>query len=238
MSTALSIQNLNYKRNRRVILHDGQLTLSTGKIVGLLGENGAGKTTLMRLITGNAQGQGVIKVGDSSDIMHRKQKTSFSDHLKGFDKSTKINQVVKFYQTVYPDFSNDRYQEMATFLQLDASQKLTALSKGTKEKLIIALTLARQTELYLLDEPFSGIDSMSRKQVISSILKWTPDNATLLISDHYVHEIASLLDEIVVVKDQTIAVHKGADEIRDQLGVEIEDYYESLYEVGGAADDK
>jgi ABC-2 type transport system ATP-binding protein len=111
------------------------------------------------------------------------------------------------------------------------------LSKGTREKLIIALTLSRKVALYLLDEPFSGIDSMSRKKIINSIIKWTPAEATLLISDHYVTEIAPILDEIVVVKDQTIIVHQGADEIRDEHGMELEDYYESLY-MGGVTDDK
>jgi len=102
---------------------------------------------------------------------------------------------------------------------------------------VIALTLAGQTELYLLDEPFSGIDSMSRKRIISSILQWKPAAATILISDHYVTEIAPILDEIVIVKDHGIAVHIGADKVRDEKGLEIEDYYESLYAGGDDHDE-
>jgi ABC-2 type transport system ATP-binding protein len=95
---------------------------------------------------------------------------------------------------------------------------------------VIALTLARQTQLYLLDEPFSGIDSMSRKKIISSIIKWKPADATMVISDHYVAEIAPILDEVVIVKDQTIYAHKASDAIREEFGIGIEAYYESLYE--------
>ena len=156
--------------------------------------------------------------------------------MRGFSANTKVERVVNFYRTVYPDFDGQRFEELVTFLQIDTTLKLSALSKGMKEKVIIALTLARQTQLYLLDEPFSGIDSMSRKKIISSILKWKPTDATMVISDHYVSEIAPILDEVVIVKDQAIYAHKLSDEIREDYGIGIEAYYESLYE-GGVSHD-
>jgi len=236
MPNVLAIQGLTYKRNRKVILQNVDLTIAAGKIVGLLGENGAGKTTLMRLITGSAQGQGDIMVNDATKAADRKAHVSFSEQLHGFDKGLKLAKIESFYQTVYPDFDHNRYQELAKFLQINSDLKLGALSKGMREQLIIALTLARQADLYLLDEPFGGIDSMSRKRIINSIIQWKPAQATMVISDHYVTEIAPILDEIVVVKDQTIAVHQNADTIRQEHGMEIEDYYESLYVGGGERD--
>jgi ABC-2 type transport system ATP-binding protein len=159
------------------------------------------------------------------------------DRLGGFPLSTPIAKIEKFYETVYEDFDDKRFNELLEFLKLDKTTKISALSKGNKEKLVIALTLSRQVPLYLLDEPFDGIDSMSRKQIINSIIKWKPEDSTIVISDHYVTEIATLLDEIVVIKDETINCHKQADKIREDTGMDIEDFYESLYQEGGKQDD-
>ncbi|MCH5465290.1 ATP-binding cassette domain-containing protein [Levilactobacillus tujiorum] len=236
MTNVLAIDHVGYKHNFKTILHDVDLTLEPGKIIGLLGENGAGKTTLMRLITGGAKGSGTIAVCGDTQAAHHRSHVSFTEQLRGFSASTRVEQVASFYRTVYTDFDGARFEELVTFLQIDTSLKIAALSKGMKEKVIIALTLARQVNLYLLDEPFSGIDSMSRKRIISSILKWKPTDATMVISDHYVSEIAPILDEVVIVKDQTVYAHQAADDIRAEFGVGIERYYESLYEGSGQRD--
>ncbi|WP_341778757.1 ABC transporter ATP-binding protein [Levilactobacillus sp. HBUAS70063] len=236
MTNSLTMQGVTYKRGMKTILHDVDLTLAPGKIVGLLGTNGAGKTTLMRLITGSAKGKGAIAVADHSSEAERKQHVSFSEQLRGFAGNVKLNRIVAFYETIYGDFEAERFADLADFLQIDTELKLAALSKGMKEKLVIALTLARRTDLYLLDEPFSGIDSMSRKKIINSIIQWKPENATMVISDHYVSEIAPILDEIVVVKDQTVYAHRQADEIREEFHIGVEAYYESLYERGNDHD--
>ncbi|GAW98119.1 ATP-binding cassette domain-containing protein [Secundilactobacillus mixtipabuli] len=230
MTTTLKIENLTYRRNLKKILTDVSLTLSGDKIVGLLGENGAGKTTLMRLIAGVAKNaKGMVSVNEETALPTRKRLISFSNPLGGLSASLKITEVKSFCQRVYPDFDEQKYDQMSSFLNLDESQRLSALSKGTREKLVISLTLARQASVYLLDEPFSGIDSMSRKKIINSIIQWKPADSLMIISDHYVSEIAPILDEIVVIKDNTVAVHKAADAIREESGQSIEDYYESLY---------
>jgi ABC-2 type transport system ATP-binding protein len=185
----------------------------------------------MRLIAGVAKGyQGQISVVDESKIAAKKAIVSFSEQLSGFNQNMKIERIVRFYEDVYPDFSEDKYNQMAGFLQINEDQKLSQLSKGMREKLIIGLALSRRAKVYLLDEPFGGIDSMSRKKIINSIIRWKPDNATILVSDHYVSEIASVLDEIVIIKDKTVFAQKSTEEIREKFGEGIEEYYEKVYE--------
>ncbi|MCT7681324.1 MAG: ABC transporter ATP-binding protein [Lactobacillus crispatus] len=210
MNDLLAIKDVSYKKNQKQVLQDVNLNLAPGKIVALLGENGAGKTTLMRIIAGVAKNyKGEI-------------------NLTGFSDSTKIKEVVKFYATIFQDFDENEFDELRKFMKLDPEMKLSQLSRGMREKLIIALTFARKADLYLLDEPFGGIDAMARKKIINSIILWKDEKATILISDHFVNEISSLLDEVVIVKDHTVLEHKSADDIR-QTHKSIEEYYESFY---------
>ena len=230
MSELLTIKNLSYKKNQKKILEDVNLDLSSGKIVALLGENGAGKTTLMRIIAGVAKNyKGTIELDGETREDRRKAKLSFTDGLTGFSDSSKIQDVVNFYINIFSDFDENEFEELRKFMKLDPEMKLSQLSRGMREKLIIALTFARKADLYLLDEPFGGIDAMARKKIINSIIMWEDEKSTILISDHFVNEISALLDEIVVVKDNTILEHKTADEIRENHK-SIDEYYEGLYE--------
>ena len=232
MSNLLEIENLTYRKNLKVILKDINLNLKHGKIVALLGENGAGKTTLMRIIAGiNKNFLGMIAVDGAQPVEDRKRLISFSDSLSGFKESTKVAKIISFYEYLYDDFDKNKFEQLQKFMRLNDDLCLSEMSKGMREKLIIALTFSRQAELYLLDEPFSGIDAMARKKIISSIILWKANEATILISDHFVNEIASMLDEVVVVKDKTIYCHKSTEEIRES-NQSIEEFYENIYGEG------
>lgn len=232
MSNLLEIENLTYRKNLKVILKDINLNLKHGKIVALLGENGAGKTTLMRIIAGiNKNFRGMIAIDGVQSVADRKRVISFSDSLSGFKESTKVAKIINFYEYLYDDFDKNKFKQLQKFMRLNENLRLSEMSKGMREKLIIALTFSRQAELYLLDEPFSGIDAMARKKIISSIILWKADEATILISDHFVNEIASMLDEVVVVKDKTIYCHKSTEEIRES-NQSIEEFYENIYGEG------
>lgn len=229
MSNLLTVKDLTYKKNQKTILKDVNLNLTSGKIVALLGENGAGKTTLMRIIAGVAKNyKGTVNLEGAIKEDERKAKLSFTDGLTGFSDSTKIKEVERFYATIFQDFDENEFTELRKFMHLDPEMKLSQLSRGMREKLIIALTFARKTDLYLLDEPFGGIDAMARKKIINSIILWKDEKSTILISDHFVNEISSLLDEVVIVKDHTVLEHKSAEDVR-QNHKTIEEYYESFY---------
>lgn len=230
MENLLEIRDLTYKKNLKTILDNINLNLQPGKIVALLGENGAGKTTLMRIISGMAKNyHGTVTISGENVIAERKAHLSFTDGLTGFANSTKIKEIVKFYKIIYQDFDQNQFEQLRQFMKLDSEMRLSEMSKGMREKLIIALAFSRKADLYLLDEPFSGIDAMARKKIINSIILWKPENSTILVSDHFVNEIASMLDEIVIIKDKTIYTHKSTEEIREHHK-SVEDYYEGLYD--------
>ena len=230
MGNPLEITDLVYKKNQKTIISDLNLTLKPGIIVALLGENGAGKTTLMRIISGVAKNyRGTVKVAGFAKEADRKAHLSFTDGLTGFANSTKINDIVKFYQILYHDFSLKQFEQLRKFMNLDSDMRLSEMSKGMKEKLVIALTFSRKTDLYLLDEPFSGIDAMARKKIIKSIILWKQEKSTILVSDHFVNEIAAVLDEVVIIKNKTVCMQKSTEAIRAD-NQSVEEFYESFYQ--------
>ncbi|MDO1605343.1 ABC transporter ATP-binding protein [Lactobacillus sp. YT155] len=230
MTDLLKVNDITYKKNHHVILENTNLTLGSGHLVGLVGINGSGKTTLMRIITQlNKNYRGDITVAGETAVDKIKSKVSFSDDLASFSNSTKVDNIRKFYCKVYPDFSMSKFLELINFLDISLNSKLGSLSKGMREKLVIALCLSRETSLYLLDEPFSGVDSMARKQIIKSLLSWIDENSSLIISSHHISEISEILDEIVVIKDNTIIKHEATEDIRSQ-NLSLEEYFENLYQ--------
>ena len=161
----------------------------------------------MRVIVGIAkhyQGE-VLLNGDGSEV-YRKANIAMTDNLKGLSDSTKIGEVEEFYQKLFSDFDSSKFEQLRSFMKLNNDMKLGQLSRGMREKLEIAVTLSREAKLYLLDEPFSGIDPMARKRIINSILLWKNPDSTIIISDHFVNEITTILDEVVIVKDKKLPV--------------------------------
>ena len=230
MTNPLEITDLVYKKNQKKIITDLDLTLKPGKIVALLGENGAGKTTLMRIISGVAKNyRGSVKVAGFTKEADRKGHLSFTDGLTGFTNSTKISDISKFYQILYQDFNLKQFEQLRDFMNLKPDLRLSELSKGMKEKLVIALTFSRRADLYLLDEPFSGIDAMARKKIIKSIILWKQEKSTILISDHFVNEIAAVLDEVVIIKNKTVCMQKSTEAIRAD-NQSVGEFYESFYQ--------
>ncbi len=224
MNKLLEVKELTYRKNLKTILDNVNLDVDSGKIIALLGENGAGKTTLMRVIVGIAkhyQGE-VLLNGDGSEV-YRKANIAMTDNLKGLSDSTKIGEVEEFYQKLFSDFDSSKFEQLRSFMKLNNEMKLGQLSRGMREKLEIAVTLSREAKLYLL----------ARKRIINSILLWKNPDSTIIISDHFVNEITTILDEVVIVKDKKIASHLSADDIRAH-GKSIEEYYESLYADEGA----
>lgn len=221
MTTIVHLENVRYALGGQAIFEDLQLDLSSGKFIALLGENGTGKTTLMRIISGLAkQVRGTRQVPELGQI-------SYVPDLHAYENS-KIKDVLLDYQWLFTNFSKERADELVAFMQLTPNTTVRSLSKGNLEKLTLVLTLARDAELYLLDEPLSGVDIGSRKKIINALLQWVPETGTVLISTHHVNEMSAILDEAIVLKDGEVMRHVETEAVREQ-GLSLIDVYQQVY---------
>lgn len=225
----IEIKNLSLKYGGKKVLDDFNLNLEKGKIIGLVGENGAGKSSLMRIITGlekNYAGEVLIsgqKPGGQTNSFISYQ----ADHLP-FDDYMTVIDIGNIYDRFYDDFDSESYYKIIDSFSIERSLKIKECSKGMKDKVQIAATLARKTEIYLLDEPMTGIDPKARYEMLNKIIENFSPKSTLIISTHLISEIEKILDEVIIISDGKVLAHKAVDEIREEKGLSLEEYFREV----------
>ena len=106
---------------------------------------------------------------------------------------------------------------------------LKKMSKGTKEKVQLILTMSRRAKVYLLDEPIAGVDPAARDYILRTIIQNYEENSLVLISTHLIADVESVLDEAVFLKQGHIVLHKQADEIRTETGKSVDEYFREVF---------
>lgn len=225
----IEIKNLSLKYGGREVLKDLNLNIDSGKIIGLVGENGTGKSTLMRVLTGlekNYKGEVLIdgnKPGGKTNALISYQ----PDHLP-FDDYMTVIDIGNIYERFYDDFDAENYYKMIDSFSIKRNLKIKECSKGMKDKVQIAATLARKAQVYLLDEPMTGIDPKARYEMLNTIIENFSPESTLLISTHLITEIEKILDEVIMISDGKVLAHKSVDEIREENGLSLEEYFREV----------
>ena len=230
MSQVLNCANLTKIYGQVTALNHVDLTLESGKIIGLLGPNGSGKTTLIKLINGLlTPTDGSIQVcGNAPGVVSKAQVAYLPDSIY-LNSWMTVRQIVEYFQDFYADFQSERAYEMLQRLGIDPKKKLKNLSKGNKEKVCLILVMARQAKLYVLDEPIAGVDPAARDYVISTIIQNYNPEATVLISTHLISDIEDVLDEVIFLQHGNVALHKTVDAIREEHGQSVDGLFREVY---------
>ena len=103
------------------------------------------------------------------------------------------------------------------------------MSKGTKEKVQLILTMSRRAKLYLLDEPIAGVDPAARDYILRTIISNYDENATVLISTHLIADVENVLDEAIFLKQGRVILHKGIDEIKESTNKSVDEYFREVF---------
>ncbi|WP_299428387.1 ABC transporter ATP-binding protein [uncultured Meiothermus sp.] len=194
-------------------VHDLSLELHPGQAVGLLGLNGSGKTTTLKLLAGMLfPTQGSVEVLGQPPRANRGQIAFLSDADNLYAWMTPTD-AERFMVGLYPDFNLHRYRELLAFLEVP-KQGYRSMSRGQRARLRLAMVLARDARLFLLDEPLSGIDVISRDRILKSlVLEWR-DEACLVLSTHEVSEAEGIFERVLLLKEGRLALDARAEDLR------------------------
>ena len=172
--------------------------------------------------------KGEVKIGGENPDYLTKSFVSYQpDHLP-LDKSYNLIQISNLYDEFFEDFSKEKFEKIIRDFKLDMNMKIKNMSKGMKDKVQIAATLARKAQVYLLDEPMTGIDPKARYEMLNTIIENFSPESTLLISTHLITEIEKILDEVIIISDGKVLAHRAVDEIREEKGLSLEEYFREV----------
>ncbi|MBR4073169.1 MAG: ABC transporter ATP-binding protein, partial [Clostridia bacterium] len=226
----LRCENLVKQYGSFTALNRINLTLESGKIVGLLGPNGSGKTTLIKLINGLlTPNSGSITVNGMPPSPDTKKIVAYLPDNSYLNSWMTVKQIVDFFVDFYEDFRPELAYKMLENLGITPDKRLKSLSKGNKEKVCLILVMSRNAMLYVLDEPIAGVDPAARDYVISTIINNYNPNATVLISTHLIADIEQVLDEVVFIQNGNIILKESVDKIREENGKSVDELFREVF---------
>ena len=137
----------------------------------------------------------------------------------------KVREFIDYFATFYEDFDKDKAYNLLADLKIDAEEKLSNLSKGTKEKVSLILVMSRKASLYILDEPMGGVDPATRDYILDTILNNFNDDASIIISTHLISDVEKILDEVIFIDEGKIIKHESADKLRSENNKSIDEIF-------------
>ena len=217
----IEIKDLTFGYKRKNILFDHlNIDIPMGNIYGLLGKNGSGKTTLLKQITGLLhpnQGECLI-FGIPSQYKLPSVLGNIYLIPEEFElPAIKMKDFARIHAPFYPKFDLQLLDKYLADFEVNGNPKLTTLSYGQKKKFLIAFGLATRTRILLLDEPTNGLDIPSKSQFRKIIASSMDEERSILISTHQVRDLASLIDNILILEDGKIIFNMSIVDISSKI---------------------
>ncbi len=206
------------------------LTLERGRFIGLLGPNGSGKTTAIKLLNGLLQPtSGTVTIDGQAPGIHTHSVVSYLPDRAYLNDWMKVCDLIDFFADFYADFDKVKANDMLGTLDISPLSRLKTLSKGTKEKVQLILTMSRKAQLFLLDEPIGGVDPAARDYILNTILSNYSEDASVLLSTHLIADIERVLDEVVFLKNGVMTLHESVDTIREEHGKSVDMLFREVF---------
>ncbi len=223
-------EGLSKNYGKKTALNNVNLRLEEGRIIGLVGPNGSGKTTLIKLASRLlVPSAGSIAICGEQPSEVTKALVSYLPDRNYLPEWMNTEELMNMYADFFADFDRYKALKMLDSLNIDLTLPMKKMSKGTKDKVQLILTMARNAKLYLLDEPIAGVDPATRDYILDTIINNYNEEATVLISTHLISDVESVLDEVIFLKEGEIFLHRNSDELREETGMSIDEYFREVF---------
>jgi ABC-2 type transport system ATP-binding protein len=217
VATLIEAEGLTKRYGATRALDGASFKIESGRIVGLIGPNGAGKTTAIKAILGLASCEGSLKVLGLDPYLERDklaERVSFIADVAVLPRWLRVRQAIDFVAGVHPRFRPERCRQFLDRTNIKPDSRVKELSKGMITQLHLALTMAIDAQLLVLDEPTLGLDILSRKQFYDNLLSdYMDEERTILVTTHQVEEIENILTDLIFVDRGKVVLDMPMDEV-------------------------
>ena len=217
MPPLIEAHDLSKNYGKHVALDHVNFAVETGRIVGLIGPNGAGKTTALRAILGLTPYEGRLRVLDREPFGERAalmRDASFIADVAVLPAWLRVDQAIDFVAGIHPRFRRDRAHALLSKTQITGKRRMRELSKGMKTQVHLALTMAIDAKLLVLDEPTLGLDILARRSFFDALVNdYMDETRTILITTHQVEEVENLLTDVIFIDRGRIVLDSSLEDI-------------------------
>jgi ABC-2 type transport system ATP-binding protein len=221
MTAVVTANHLRKRYKTTLALDDASFSIDSGRIVGLIGPNGAGKTTALKAILGLTDFEGELSVLGMDPRKQRDklmEQVCFIADVAVLPRWLRVGDAIDFVANVHPRFDRAKCQRFLEHTKLTQDQRVRQLSKGMVVQLHLAIVMAIDARLLVLDEPTLGLDILYRKQFYQRLLEdYFDENKTILVTTHQVEEIENILTDLMFIRDGKIVLDTDMDALGERF---------------------
>ena len=221
MATVIEARGVSKRYGTQRALDNVSFTIAQGRIVGLIGPNGAGKTTALKAVLGLTPFEGSLSVLGRDPMSQRDelmQDVCFIADVAVLPKWLRVINALDYVQGVHPRFNRTRAEEFLRKTDIKMTSRVRELSKGMITQLHLALILAIDAKLLVLDEPTLGLDLLYRRSFYDTLLNdYFDHERTIVITTHQVEEIENLLTDVMFIQHGRIELDTPVEAIGERF---------------------
>lgn len=219
MTSLVSARQVSKRYGKVTAVDNVSFDIEKGRILGLIGPNGAGKTTLLKAVLGLTDCEGELSVLGLNPFRQRKElmrQISFIADVAVLPRWIRVTQLLDFVEATHPNFSRQRADKLLAETSVRRHAKVRELSKGMVTQLHLAIIMAIDARLLVLDEPTLGLDIIFRKEFYANLLgDYFDEERTILITTHQVEEVERLLTDVMFISEGRLLLHESMDSLSE-----------------------